>query len=166
MRNIHFLSLALACSVILLFAGCRRSGENKDFARLQELTKQYVTDELQIEGLDSVRVVRVDTVDNYEYAQIMVDLLRQMDAELLYEYQAAEMSGDTVASRDLDIQMDEIAAAGEQWDMEVAASEHAPKTVRFYLLTANYYAGRNMDQFYFFVTTDYKVHIPDPFSEL
>ncbi|MBP5401398.1 MAG: hypothetical protein J6Y35_07210 [Bacteroidales bacterium] len=131
-----------------------------------DLTRQYVTDELQIEGLDSVRVVKVDTVDNYEYAQIMVDLLHQMDAEMLYEYQAAVLSGDTVAARDLEIQIDEIAAAGEQWDREVEATEHAPKTVRFYLLTANYYAGSDIDQFYFFVTTDFKVHIPDPFSEL
>jgi len=166
MRNIHFLSLALACSVLLLFAGCRRSGVDKDFVRLQELTKQYVTDELQIKGLDSVRVVKVDTVDNYEYAQIMVDLLRQMDAEMLYEYQAALLSGDTVAERDLDIQIDEIAAAGERWDMEVDATENAPKTVRFYLITANYYAGSAIDQFYFFVTKDFKIHVPDPFSEL
>lgn len=135
-------------------------------ARFQELTKQYVTEELQIEGLDSVRVVKVDTVDNYEYAQIMVDLLHQMDAELLYEYQSALMSGDTVAERDLDIQIDEIAAAGERWDMEVAATEGSPKEVRFYLLTANYYAGKNIDQFYFFVTQDFKIHIPDPFTEL
>ena len=134
--------------------------------KFAELTRQYVTEELQIEGLDSVRVVKVDTVDNYEYAQIIVELLHQMDAELLYAFQAAEMSGDTAASRDLDIQMDEIAAAGEQWDMEVAATENAPKTVRFYMLTANYYAGRNIDQFYFFVTPDFKIHIPDPFSEL
>ena len=135
-------------------------------ARFQELTRQYVAEELQIEGLDSVRVVRVDTVDNYEYAQIMVSLLHQMDAELLYAYQAALMSGDTVAERDLDIQIDEIADAGERWDMEVAATESAPKTVRFYLVTANYYAGSDIDQFYFFVTTDYKIHVPDPFAEL
>lgn len=134
--------------------------------RFQELTRQYVADELQIEGLDSVRVVMVDTVDNYEYAQIMVDLLHQMDAEALYEYQAALQSGDDVAAKDLDIQIDEIAAAGERWDMEVIATEGAPKSVRFYLITANYYAGSDIDQFYFFVTTDFKIHIPDPFEEL
>lgn len=134
--------------------------------RFQELTQQYVTEELQIQGLDSVCVVKVDTVDNYEYAQIMVDLLHQMDAEVLYEYQAAMMSGDTVLSRDLELQIDEIAAAGEQWDMEVAATESAPKEDRFYLITANYYAGKEIDQFYFFVTKDFKIHIPDPFSEL
>lgn len=160
------LFFALLTGFVLVFFSCHREKESDAMDQFTELTLQYVMKELEIEGVDSVLVVKVDTVDNYEYAQIMVDLLRQMDAELLYEYQAAEMSGDTVASRDLDIQMDEIAAAGEQWDMEVAASEHAPKTVRFYLLTANYYAGRNMDQFYFFVTPDYKVHIPDPFSEL
>ena len=154
--------LLLLCAVLF---GCHRQSE-KDRVRFQELTKQYVTEELQIEGLDSVRVVKVDTVNNYEYAQIMVDLLHQMDAELLYEYQAALMSGDTVAERELDIQIDEIAAAGERWDMEVAATENAPKEARFYLLTANYYAGKNIDQFYFFVTQDFKIHIPDPFTEL
>lgn len=135
-------------------------------AKFTELTRQYVVDELGIADLDSVRVMKVDTVDNYEYAQIMVDLLHQMDAELLYEYQSALLADDTVAARDLDIQIDEIAAAGEQWDNEVAATEGAPKTFRFYLLTANYYAGSEVDQFYFFVTPDYKVHIPDPFAEL
>lgn len=135
-------------------------------AKFTELTRQYVVDELGIADLDSVRVMKVDTVDNYEYAQIMVDLLHQMDAELLYEYQAALLADDTVAARDLDIQIDEIAAAGEQWDNEVAATEGAPKTFRFYLLTANYYAGSEVDQFYFFVTPDFKVHIPDPFAEL
>lgn len=135
-------------------------------AKFTELTRQYVIDELGIADLDSVRVMKVDTVDNYEYAQIMVDLLHQMDAELLYEYQSALLADDTVAARDLDIQIDEIAAAGEQWDNEVAATEGAPKTFRFYLLTANYYAGSEVDQFYFFVTPDYKVHIPDPFAEL
>ena len=135
-------------------------------AKFTELTRQYVTDELQIEGLDSVLVVKVDTVDNYEYAQIMVDLLHQMDAELLYEYQAALLSGETAEAGELEIQIDEIAAAGEQWDKEVAATENAPKTIRFYLLTANYYAGSDIDQFYFFVTLDFKVHIPDPFAEL
>ena len=134
--------------------------------RFHKLTKQYVMEELQIEGLDSVRVVKVDTVDNYEYAQIMVDLLHQMDAELLYEYQAALQTGDEMTVKDLDVQIDEIASAGERWDMEVAATENAPKVVRFYLLTANYYAGKNIDQFYFFVTTDFKIHIPDPFAEL
>lgn len=135
-------------------------------AKFTELTRQYVIDELGIADLDSVRVMKVDTVDNYEYAQIMVDLLHQMDAELLYEYQSALLADDTVAARDLDIQIDEIAAAGEQWDNEVAATEGAPKTFRFYLLTANYYAGSEVDQFYFFVTPDFKVHIPDPFAEL
>ena len=135
-------------------------------ARFQELTRQYVEEELQIAGLDSVRVVKVDTVDNYEYAQIMVDLLHQMDAEVLYEYQAALQTGDEVAVKDLDVQIDEIATAGEQWDMEVMAAENAPKTVRFYLITANYYAGSDIDQFYFFVTTDFKIHVPDPFAEL
>ena len=135
-------------------------------AKFTELTRQYVVDELGIADLDSVRVMKVDTVDNYEYAQIMVDLLHQMDAELLYEYQSALLADDTVAARDLDIQIDEIAAAGEQWDNEVAATEGAPKTFRFYLLTANYYAGSEVDQFYFFVTPDFKVHIPDPFAEL
>lgn len=135
-------------------------------AKFTELTRQYVIDELGIADLDSVRVMKVDTVDNYEYAQIMVDLLHQMDAELLYEYQAALLADDTVAATDLDIQIDEIAAAGEQWDNEVAATEGAPKTFRFYLLTANYYAGSEVDQFYFFVTPDFKVHIPDPFAEL
>ena len=162
MKKITF--LIVLCSVIF---GCHRPSVNKDMERLQELTKQYVTEELQIEGLDSVRVVKVDTVDNYEYAQIMVDLLHQMDAEMLYEYQAALQAEDEVAAKDLDIQIDEIATAGERWDMEVAASENAPKTVRFYLITANYYAGKqNIDQFYFFVTTDFKIHIPDPFEEL
>lgn len=135
-------------------------------AKFTELTRQYVIDELGIADVDSVRVMKVDTVDNYEYAQIMVDLLHQMDAELLYEYQSALLADDTVAARDLDIQIDEIAAAGEQWDNEVAATEGAPKTFRFYLLTANYYAGSEVDQFYFFVTPDFKVHIPDPFAEL
>lgn len=135
-------------------------------ARFQELTRQYVEEELQIAGLDSVRVVKVDTVDNYEYAQIMVDLLHQMDAEVLYEYQAALQTGDEVAAKDLDVQIDEIATAGEQWDMEVMAAENAPKTVRFYLITANYYAGSDIDQFYFFVTMDFKIHVPDPFAEL
>ena len=135
-------------------------------AKFTELTRQYVVDELGIADLDSVRVMKVDTVDNYEYAQIMVDLLHQMDAELLYEYQSALLADDTVAARELDIQIDEIAAAGEQWDNEVAATEGAPKTFRFYLLTANYYAGSEVDQFYFFVTPDFKVHIPDPFAEL
>ena len=134
--------------------------------RFMELTRQYVTSELQIQGLDSVRVVKVDSVDNYEYAQIMVDLLHQMDAEVLYEYQAALTSGDELAAKELEVQVDEIAAAGEQWDSEVLAAENAPKTFRFYLLTANYYAGSDIDQFYFFVTPDFKVHIPDPFAEL
>ena len=158
--------IALLLAFCALLIGCQRQTGNKDMARFQELTKQYVTEELQIEGLDSVRVVKVDTVDNYEYAQIMVDLLHQMDAEMLYEYQAALQTGDEVAAKDLDIQIDEIASAGERWDMEVAASENAPKVVRFYLLTANYYAGKNIDQFYFFVTPDFKIHVPDPFEEL
>ena len=149
-----------------MFVGCHRETSDADMVRFQALTKQYVTEELQIAGLDSVRVVKVDTVDNYEYAQIMVDLLHQMDAEVLYEYQAALMSDNAEAATELEIQVDEIASAGERWDMEVAATENAPKTVRFYLLTANYYAGRDVDQFYFFVTTDYKIHIPDPFAEL
>ena len=159
--------------LILLFAGfvlgfhsCHRVKEDDTMAKFTELTRQYVIDELGIADVDSVRVMKVDTVDNYEYAQIMVDLLHQMDAELLYEYQSALLADDTVAARDLDIQIDEIAAAGEQWDNEVAATEGAPKTFRFYLLTANYYAGSEVDQFYFFVTPDFKVHIPDPFAEL
>lgn len=152
--------------IVLAFFACHREKTDASVAKFAELTQQYVTDELQIEGLDSVRVVKVDTVDNYEYAQIMVDLLHQMDAEILYEYQAALLSDDTVAARDLEIQIDEVAAAGEQWDREVEATENAPKEVRFYLITANYYAGNNIDQFYFFVTKDFKIHIPDPFSEL
>ena len=152
--------------LVLVFFSCHRAKEDAAMKQFMELTRQYVTEELQIQGLDSVRVVKVDTVDNYEYAQIMVDLLHQMDAEVLYEYQAALMSDDTVTVRNLDIQIDEIAAAGEQWDMEVAALEGAPKEERFYLITANYYAGTDIDQFYFFVTKDFKIHIPDPFSEL
>lgn len=157
---------AFFIGALTMFVGCHRETSDADMVRFQALTKQYVTEELQIAGLDSVRVVKVDTVDNYEYAQIMVDLLHQMDAEVLYEYQAALMSDNAEAATELEIQVDEIASAGERWDMEVAATENAPKTVRFYLLTANYYAGRDVDQFYFFVTTDYKIHIPDPFAEL
>ena len=158
--------MLLLAGLSLAFSSCNREKKDLTMEKFMELTRQYVTEELQITGLDSVCVVKVDTVDGYEYAQIMVDLLHQMDAELLYEYQAAEMSGDTATARALDIQIDEIAAAGEQWDMEVVAMENAPKTLCFYLLTANYYAGRDIDQFYFFVTPDYKIHIPDPFSEL
>lgn len=134
--------------------------------KFTELTWQYVTEDLQIQGVDSVCVVRVDTVDNYEYALIMVDLLHQMDAETLYEYQAALTAGDDAVAKELELQMDEVAAAGEQWDMEVAANENAPKSMKFYLLTANYYAGKDIDQFYFFVTPDFKIHISDPFEEL
>ena len=150
----------------MALSSCHKKKEDTTLAQFTELTRQYVTDELQITGLDSVLVVKVDTVDNYEYAQIMVDLLHQMDAEMLYEYQGALLSDDTAAVRNLEIQIDEIAAAGEQWDMEVAATENAPKEVRFYLITANYYAGEAIDQFYFFVTKDFKIHIPDPFEEL
>ena len=161
-----FFCLTILAGLFLAFFSCHRGKEDSSMAQFTELTWKYVTEELQIEGLDSVSVVKVDTVDGYEYAQIIVDLLHQMDAELLYQYQAVLLSGDTVAARDLEIQIDEIAAAGEQWDMEVSATEGAPKTMRFYLLTANYYAGGDMDQFYFFVTPDFKLHIPDPFEEL
>lgn len=161
-----FFCLTLVAGLFLAISSCHRDKEDPSMAQFAELAQKYVAEELQIEGLDSVRVVKVDTVDSYEYAQIIVDLLHQMDAEMLYQYQAALLSGDTTVARDLEIQIDEIAAAGEQWDMEVAATEGAPKTFRFYLLTANYYAGSEMDQFYFFVTPDFKVHIPDPFEEL
>ena len=134
--------------------------------KFTELARQYVTSDLHIQGLDSVCVVKVDSVNNYEYAQIIVDLLHYMDADVLYEYQAALTAGDEAKAKDLEIQVDEIAAAGEQWDNEVMALENAPKTFRFYLLTANYYAGSEIDQFYFLVTPDFKVHIPDPFAEL
>ena len=165
MKKFCLLSVLIA-GISLFFVNCHHKADDEAMARFQELTRQYVTEELQIAGLDSIRVVKVDTVDNYEYAQIMVDLLHQMDAELLYEYQSALLSDDTVTVRNLDIQIDEIAAAGEQWDREVAATENAPKSVRFYLLTANYYAGGDIDQFYFFVTKNFKIHIPDPFEEL
>ena len=155
--------VAIVCA---LFSGCKKSVDNKDMIRFQELTRQYVTEELHIANVDSVCVVKVDTVNNYEYAQIVVELLRQMNEDLLSEYSSLLLSGDTVASRDVEIQLDEIAAAGEQWEMEVQATENAPKTMRFYLLTANYYAGNEIDQFYFLVTPDFKIHILDPFEEL
>ena len=165
MKRFLFL-LSLTAGLFLALSSCHREKEGAVMARFTELTRQYVTDELQIAGLDSVCVVKIDTVDSYEYAQIMVDLLHQMDAELLYQYQAVLLSGDTAATRELEIQIDEVATAGEQWDMEVVATEGAPKSTRFYLVTANYYAGNDIDQFYFFVTPDFKVHIPDPFDEL
>lgn len=164
MRGISRLA-AFFVAIFVLFLGCSKK-ENSSMDAFHDLTKKYVTEELQISGLDSVKVVKVDTVDNYEYAQIMVDLLHQMDAEMLYDYQSALLSGDTVTSKNLEIQIDEIADAGYQWDMEVESTRVGPKTVRYYLLTANYYAGTQVDQFYFFVTPDLKIHIPDPFAEL
>lgn len=155
----------LFASVALLVA-C--NSEKKEDVRNQyyDVTEQYVKEELGIQNLDSVVILKIDTVDSYEYAQIMVNLLHQMDEEALSAYQSVLLSGDTIAARDLDIQIDEIAAAGEQWDMEVEATEGAAKTTRFYLITANYYAASQVDQFYFFITPDGKIHVPDPFAEL
>lgn len=158
--------IAIFASLAILVSCGNRAKKTTEEIRFHELTEQYVQEELQLSHFDSVRVVKVDTVDNYEYAQIMVDILLMMNEETMDEYTAALMAEDEAVSKDLEIKVDEIASAGHQWEMEVEATANAPKTTRYYLVTANYYAGQDIDQFYFFVTTDFKIHIPDPFAEL
>lgn len=168
MRKIAYTIAVLACFAVLV-SGCGRGqgkDENSAYGRFQELAEQYVEQELRLASLDSVRVVKVDTVDNYEYAQIIVALLYKMNDETMEEYHRAVVSGDMAEAKNLEVQVDEIAAAGQQWEMEEQAAENAPKSFRFYLITANYYNGMDCDQFYFFATQDFKIHIPDPFEEL
>ena len=70
--------MLLLAGLSLAFSSCNREKKDLTMEKFMELTRQYVTEELQITGLDSVCVVKVDTVDGYEYAQIMVDLLHQI----------------------------------------------------------------------------------------
>ena len=72
--------------IILLLTSCG-NGEKKTEElsltdRMTELAQKYVKQELEkqmnITGLDSIRVVKIDTVDKYEYICVVQDILPKM----------------------------------------------------------------------------------------
>lgn len=166
MNKKYFLLLSIAI-VALLFASCKNNTSNKEdslMEKMEELTQNYVKNEIKIDGLDSVQVVKIDTVDKYEYVNVVLDILLKMYNTDLAEYQSALETNDSTRINGLEVEIGEIEQATQYYeDMKKEVSEK-DKTLLLYLVTANYYAKSNIDQFYFFATPDYKIYILDPFD--
>ncbi len=158
--------------LILLLTSCG-NGEKKTEElsltdRMTELAQKYVKQELEkqmnITGLDSIRVVKIDTVDKYEYICVVQDILPKMRTDAMMNYQVALEQSDSAKMKELEIEIDEMEQVTNFYEETKSNTSEKDKTLFLYLITANYYAKSGIDSFYFFVTPDYKIYILDPFD--
>lgn len=160
LKKIGVLSLAL----ILLWA-CKKNQDVTLEESLESITIQYVKSELGITEVDSVKVLKVDTVTQYGYVQINMEILEQLEIEEYYAIQNSIQIGDTIGEKQHELNMRQIGDAIEQWRALEQSLPSNDTTPYRYLVTANYYSPVGMDQFYFFITSEMKYYVLDPYGD-
>lgn len=154
----------LLLAMVLLWS-CKKKQDITIEESLENITIQYVKNELGVSEIDSVKVLKVDTVTQYGYVQINIEILEQLEIEEYYEMKNATQNEDTVAEKQHELNMRQIGDVLEQWralGQSLPSNDTAPYR---YLVTANYYSSVGMDQFYFFVTPEMSYYVLDPYGD-
>lgn len=133
--------------------------------QLDALTMQYVQQELHLDRVDSIQVLKVDTITLKGYVQINSDLLERYGAVTAQALQEAMMSEDTLLVNECDINLSLVRDALSQWSEFERAIPLSADTIYRYLITANYYAPSGVDQFYYFLTPNLVYYVLDPFGD-
>lgn len=163
MKYLKIFSLLLIFSILVV--GCKKNKEQTFEEQLEDITLKYVQSELYISNVDSVRILKIDTVTQYGYVQINIEILEQMEIGEYYEIQNAIQDGDTVAEKQHELNMKQIGDALEQWrELEKNLSQN-DETLYRYLITANYYSPVGMDQFYYLLTPELEYFVLDPYAD-
>lgn len=113
---------------------------------------------------DSVRVDCVDTINEYNYANLNIELLRNMEQNYQMQYEDA-LEEDTVKASYLRLYLGDIRHAIQDFQELMESGDLDSQKVLLYMVSGTVCRGQEKDPFMFFVYPDkMTLHTLDPFG--
>jgi hypothetical protein len=152
---------AFIVTIALTFQSCKKkSGQEILKSRMLEVSQEY----LKSEHVDSVKVIKVDTITAMGYAKIMLEMLENMKIEYENQYNAAMKNKDQSSGVEIEYTLNEIYQASESFLGIITSDKTDDKKLLLYMVSATYYKDNIPTSLIFFTTPDYKIHEIDPFG--
>ncbi|MBO4655747.1 MAG: hypothetical protein J5644_09410 [Bacteroidales bacterium] len=158
--------LGLIIVLAVLLGGCHKKGEQDVFQEnIQQCAETYVLTELNVNDADSVVVTRIDTLTQMSYAKLMLEMLENLEFQYKQLYDEATLADDDAHLESLSRSLRQISAQTDYFrnieDNETADNQ----ALLLYWISASYYQKGNKTDFMCFATTDFNLHILDPFAD-
>jgi hypothetical protein len=155
------LLFALIITTVFSFQSCKKKTDQDILkTRMLEVSNEY----LKSEQVDSVKIVKIDTITAMGYAKIMLEMLENMKIEYENQYNAAMKSGNQNAGVEIEYTLNEVYQASESF-LKIMNNDNTDDVkLLLFMVSLTYYKNNVPTSLIFFTTPDYKIHEIDPFG--
>jgi hypothetical protein len=158
-----FFTLILIFLTVVLGSSCTKTPEEKLLKAMKPMAEAYL-DTCKV-SYDSIRVVCVDTITELSYANLNIELLKNMEDNYQMQYEEA-MVEDTVKAKYLRLYLGDIRNAISDFQDLMETGDLNEKDVLLYMVTGIVCKDQDKENFMFFVRPDKKtLHTLDPFGD-
>jgi hypothetical protein len=157
------LALPIMGAIVLIVASCHRNSAHEQVEKLKDLSIAFAKDSLKLE-VDSVQIVKIDTLTQLGYAKITLEMLENMDEQYQLNYQRALLAQNDALIAEMETYLLQIRELKQKFINIVDNATIDNKEIFLYMYQANFWHSGGIFEAILFAMPNYKFYDLDPFS--